>query len=134
MHSNDDTKINLPTFVVEEHRYTEPEDGWVFVTLTPNPERYMGDEQPFGDHDGLYTYNRLLEGWMRTPLAEEIRERLTKDGFTKVAWTEVPDEVFVYVSSCIAPIEWQSDHEFIYDMTAIWVKGEFPMLEPRATL
>lgn len=125
------TAPNLPLFVVEEHRYTQPEDGWVFTMLTPAPD-YMGSEEPFGSFNEV-TYHRNVDGWMRTPHAVDVRAKLTREGFTMVSWETVPEEVFSYVRFYLAPIEWQSDPAFIKEMTVMWLKGEWPTLPEVAT-
>lgn len=139
-----DVQKEMPTFVFEERRYDEGEnpetqpEGWVFVTLTPERKPFFGSEDPFdvlntreamqayGTDPSRVQYESKLEGWMRTPMAEQIRLRLQNDGFTKVSWDEVPEKVFSYLLHRQAPIEWQSNPDKVKGRSWVWLKGEWP--------
>lgn len=123
-------KPSLPDFVFEEHRYTEPRDGWVFTRLHPQED---GDESPFGYHDepSMYEskgeYLRIVDGWMRAEPAEVYRQQLIDAGYRKVEWSDVPTEVIVYNESRVVPMEWQNDPDFCKEMSWVWIKGEWPL-------
>lgn len=129
-------KIDMPTFVVDEQRYIKgvdsDVDGWAFVTFTPDGTE-KGWADPFGwmdqDNPDSFSYTEKTDGWMRAPFAEEFRDNLINEGFTKVSWDTVPGDVFEYVQYNVAPIEWQDDAEVVKERTVIWIKGEWPILD-----
>ena len=124
--------------VVEYQRYTQPTEGWVFYVLTPDEhgseepfttgedmQRYLDDEISWEEYS-RHSHRGMVNGWMETPYAESYRHNLETFDFVKVPWDEAPEEFRSYLMSCVLPLEWQSDAEFMKGQTTIHLKGEWP--------
>lgn len=115
--------------VVEYKRYDYDEetgtpDGYVFYALTPDQN---GSEMPWDDGISPYNpndpiYQGRVDGWMRTPAAEEYRATQLV-GFTTVAWPEIPEEFRDYVMGRVVPFEWHGDEPFIQGRVTVWVSA-----------
>lgn len=130
-------KAALPGFIIEVHRYSEPEEVWVYTSLEPAAQgSYALVEYPL---DGLVgdnyeegpAYTVVTSNWFRQHEVAQERVKQGENGYISAYYlNEVPERLRGYVINCIAPLEWQKglreqDPEVFHRIT-IRVKGEFP--------